>query len=515
MKIFIFAPKKNEVSKPQSINFKMSYNSDFFKLFNIKYLYSFKFNIIKVEYNIEFYETNKTLILPSDLTLYKNLQIFCHIEINNSNIIINSFPDIIENKIFKCVEYFNIYENIKYGIKIFEINENGENINSHIIYFFSGELFNYLNLFNKNDIVFDPLINNKKYVFNRTTAYIISSLNLQKSFSKIPKFILKKNLIINDNKCSFENLFNEYFCFCKDLNSSIINNSQSCKYYFYLNLIYKNKNVYSKTDYLFIDFIFNDLSSDDAFPIFKEMINQKMPVHYLTESTNIYKQYCSEINKCQVILLVNQLNYTINGDFLEKYLTLFLKLKQVISGSGTYFNYINNLFYIIDYITYISITHGVCYFKYFLYDKKSCYGNNSIDKILIPPWEKILSFAIKYGWNSKDIIKLNLPKWDKYNRRNSSENIRYNNNSILIMFTWREIIKNKKISSHYFKNIFNLIFHKKLTKELKLNNITLYFALHHKIYYNYKYKIFGNKYAQFIDSKNIADYIGKSTIFML
>lgn len=515
IKIFIITLKKNEVSQPQSINFKMTNNFDYFKLFDIKYLYSFKFNIIKAEYNIEFSETDKTLILPSDLTLYKNLQIFCHIELNNSNIIINSFPMIVENKNFKCIEYFNIHENFKFGIKIYEINENGEYINNHIIYFFSGELFNYLNLSKKNDQVFDPLLINRKYLFNMAKSYLSDSLKLQKSFSQMPKFILKKYLIINDNKWNFENLFNEYFCFCKGLNSIKLKNSQNCKYYFYLNIIDKNKKVYSKTDYLLIDFIFNDLSSDDTFPIFKEMINEKMPVHYLTESKNIYNQYCSEINKCQTVLLVNQLNYTINGDFLEKYLTLFLKLKQVISGSGTYFNYINNLFYIIDYITYISITHGVCYFKYFLYDKNRCYGNNRIDKILIPPSEKILAFAKKYGWNNKGIIKLNLPKWDKYNKRNSSESMRHNNNSILIMFTWREVIRNKQISSNYFMNIFNMIFHEKLKKELIQNNITLYFALHHKIYVNYKYKIAArNKYTKFIEIKNIADYIGKSNLFI-
>ena len=100
------------------------------------------------------------------------------------------------------------------------------------------------------------------------------------------------------------------------------------------------------------------------------------------------------------------LNFTINGDFLGKYLTLFLKLKQVISGSGTYFDYINNLFFIIEYITLISVTHGVCYFKYFLYDENKCYGPNKIDKILIPPSKKIISFEIKYGWNSKNIIKI-------------------------------------------------------------------------------------------------------------
>ena len=274
----------------------MKNNLDFFQLFEIKYLYSFKFNIIKVEYNIEFHENNTNLIAPSDLTLYKNLHIFCHIELNNSNIIINSFPDIIENHIFKCIEYFNIYENIKFGIKLYEIKENEEEINNNIIYFFSGEISNFLNLFNKNDKLFDPLIINRKYFFNSTKKYINDNLKLQKAYAQMPKCILKQNLLINDNKWSFENLFDEYFCFCKGLNSTKLKNSQSCKYYFYLNIIDKNREVYIKTDYLFIDFIFNDLSSDDAFPIFKEMINEKMPVHYLTENSNIYNFYCPNIN---------------------------------------------------------------------------------------------------------------------------------------------------------------------------------------------------------------------------
>ena len=499
----------------------MKNNLDYFRLFDIKYLYSFKYNIIKVEYNIEFYESDKNLILPSDLTLYKNLHIFCHIEsntLNNSNIIINSYPDIIENKHFKCIEYFNIYENIKYGIQIFEINEDGESINN-LKYFFSGEIFNYINLFKNNNKIFDPLLINSKYYFNFNKKNINDdSLKLKKSYTQMPKCLLKKYLLIKDVNWNFQNLFNDYFCFCKDLNSTKLKISQSCKYYFYLNLIDKNRNIYSKTDYLFIDFILNDLSSDDSFPIFKEMIKENMPAHYLTESSDIYSKYCSGINKCQIVLLVNIQNYTINGDFLEKYLTLFLKLKQVISGSGFYFDYINNLFYDIEYITLISVTHGVCYFKYFLYDENRCYGTKRIDKVLIPPSEKILSFAVKYGWKRKDIIQLNLPKWDKYNERNNSKynlnNLIYNNNSILIMFTWREVIKNRHISSHYFKNIFNLILHQKLNEELTKHHTTLYFALHYYMYVKYKYKIEDIKYIKFIKVNNIIDYIEKSNLFI-
>ena len=373
-------------------------------------------------------------------------------------------------------------------------------------------------MFSNNDKLFDPLIINRNYQ-EFTNKYNNGNLRLKKSYIKMPKYILKNNLIINDKQWNFGNIFNEYFCFCKDLDSLKLKNQQSCKYFFYLNLIDKNRKVYSKTDFLFIDFIFNELSSDDAFPIFKEMIKENLPVHYLTESPEIYNEYCSKINNCQIIIPVNRLNFTINGDFLEKYLTLFLKLKQVIDGSGIYFNYFNNLFYNIEYITYISVTHGVCYFKYFLYKENECYGTKRIDKILMPPSEKIISFAIKFGWKRENIINLNLPKWDNYNERNNSssnysKNIINYNNSILIMFTWRDIIKNRKISPDYFSNIISLIQNQKLKEELKTNNITLYFTLHHKIYEDYKHIFINKKYIKFIEQNSIADYIKNSNLLL-
>ena len=86
------------------------------------------------------------------------------------------------------------------------------------------------------------------------------------------------------------------------------------------------------------------------------MEKTNLPVHYITEKNNIYLKYCKNQIKCLTIILVNKKNYIMNGDFLEKYLTLFLRLKQVISGGGTNFDYNNNnLFYNIDYITYICV----------------------------------------------------------------------------------------------------------------------------------------------------------------
>jgi hypothetical protein len=99
--------RDNEVTQSEYKFFKISNNLGFFKLFDIKYLYSFKFKIIKIEYNIEFYINNTNLILPSDLTLHKSIHIFCHFELNKTSIVINSFPSINNNKNFKCIEFIN------------------------------------------------------------------------------------------------------------------------------------------------------------------------------------------------------------------------------------------------------------------------------------------------------------------------------------------------------------------------------------------------------------------------
>ena len=103
------------------------------------------------------------MILPSDITLYKNLHIFCHYESNNSNIIINSLPDIVDNTNFKCTEYFNINENFKIGIKIYQINEKGKVIKKYIKYFNTVKILNFWQLSINNDKSFDPLIVNSKW----------------------------------------------------------------------------------------------------------------------------------------------------------------------------------------------------------------------------------------------------------------------------------------------------------------------------------------------------------------
>ena len=204
----------------------------------------------------------------------------------------------------------------------------------------------------------------------------------------------------------------------------------------------------------------------------------------------------------------------INGDFLEKYLDLFLKLKAVISGAKIYS--INNIFYNINYITYICLGHGISYLKEFLY--KDYYSNKIYNKILLPPSQKIISNAKKYGWNDENIIKIGLPRWDLFtkNENNSSpfsiNNDKYNK-SIFAMFSWRDLKENQTISKHYFKNIFKLINNKKMIKISKENNITFYFSLHHMID-RYKILFQMNPFIKYINQEDICECLIKSYLLI-
>ena len=172
------------------------------------------------------------------------------------------------------------------------------------------------------------------------------------------------------------------------------------------------------------------------------------------------------------------------------------------------------LFYNIDYIIFISLGHGVSYFKHFLYSNNSYYGNNRYNKILIPPSKILISVAKNYGWKEEDIIKINLPRWDKYNNLDEKNEKNNNfNNSIFIMFTWREIENNRTISNDYFKNILNLINNKLLIETTKKNNISLYFALHHR-QFEYKSKLINNKNIKLISEYQISDLLSKTNLLV-
>jgi len=479
---------------------------------NIEYEFSLKYNITEVKYQFCFYNVDK-LIAPSNLTLLYNLHVFCNIENKNNRINVISLSNIYENKYFYCIEYFNMDEKLNFGIKIpMRIH-----LETFKIDFFSDNIFDYNDLRRKNESKFDPLVIDKEYTLNlslnNNSNYksINETLTLKKSYIINPNYSSKSNLNIYNDKWTFINIYNHYFCLCKGLYCYPRNfNSEFkiCKYKFYSSIIDENRNTYNKTDYLFADFFESNLSFDDTYPIFEEMIKTNNNVHYVTKNMNIYRKYCNFDSKCLIIIR----DVRIDGDFMEKYLELILKLKAAISGSEfVSINQNEHIFYNIEYITSINVGHGIKYFKSFLYKWYSHY--EKFNKLILPPSKKIISVALNYGWKVENIIKMCLPKWDKYdNLKLYDKDI--NHKSIFIFFTKRTLKDEKYISFEYINNILKILNNNTLEEELINNNISLYYCLHRSLS-KFRFKIMkSNKKLVYINNNEISSAIIKSSLLV-
>ena len=432
---------------------------------------------------------------------------------------------IYKNKFFFYIEYIHIAEYIKFGILIYKINDIEEEIETYEQIFFNEKLIKFnLNPIFQNNSIFNINCIKRDYhklLFTIEKSKKINSgfseeYNLKTSFLKPPSFYLKREIAQSNERWYFDNIYGNYFCFCrgksciyiKTLNNYIF---QLCKYYFYLFIIDNNINLYHKTYYLLSDFFQDNIESADAFPIFLQMKKDNLNAYYLTVSSDIYKQFCVNVSNCynnmKIIYGVNK----INGDTLEKYLELFLKLKAVIAAEQ--YQCFNNLFFNIKYITYIFLGHGVTYIKSYLY--KDYLGYNKYDKILLPPNEKFVDLALKAGWNKEDIIQIGLPRWDNYdiyNNKISQYINKKNESSIFIMFTWRKVKKGKNISDLYYKNIENIFNNITINQLLQQNNIYIYFCYHHK--FNQKKWIKKSNNIRVINQKDISTLLKNSSLII-
>ena len=91
---------------------------------------------MKIDYYIQIFDSKYNSIFPSDLTLKYNLHLLCFLEISNS-ININSLAAIEEDKYFKCIEFSRLNENIKYGIIVYENENDSHKIKDSILYYIS------------------------------------------------------------------------------------------------------------------------------------------------------------------------------------------------------------------------------------------------------------------------------------------------------------------------------------------------------------------------------------------
>ena len=144
--------KNNNISNNEFNDFNYLRKINDLKVIDVRYYYSFKYNIVKLDYSFGFYDEKENLISPTDISLYYKKSIICNIMIEYNNVNIDSLANIKSNKYFNCIEFYKISEEIAVGIKIYNITEN--NINNYIL-LFTNKFFNY-NLMNFN---FDKIFN--------------------------------------------------------------------------------------------------------------------------------------------------------------------------------------------------------------------------------------------------------------------------------------------------------------------------------------------------------------------
>ena len=493
------AINNNIINKLESL--RVSDLNFFFKLTSINYCFSYKFDKVELEYYFLLFDSENRLIIPSNLSFYYNLHIFCTLKKRKVNL--QSITDIYQDKYFNCLEYFELNQSTKIGFEICD-----ESSKCVIVNLFDSKNFDFNNLILLNEEKFDLNYINKQYssisqkVFNSNK----SSILLKKTYISKPICSVKEKAINYTNRWYFKNIYNHYFCFCSGQACPNDQIFDDCKYYFYLSIIDNNKDLYEKTYYLLLDFLYANRAPGDAFFVFREMIKQNLSAYYLTERKDIYQEYYDNKTNFQKVIPIINKQYNITGNILEKYLFLFLNLKSVISGSEFFSK--ENIFFNIDYITFICLGHGVNYFKPFLY--KDYYGCKRYNKIILPS-DKIISIAKQYGWNNKNIIKIGLPKWDLFDKYSLTMKNMTNETCIFMMFTWRKLKEGKNISSYYFNNIFKIVNNSNLNKILNKYNVNLYISLHHNLL-NKQNMFKGNKYAKYIKQEDILTCLMKCNL---
>ena len=111
-------------------------------------------NIIQVEYSILFHFQNNSIITPSDLTLYYGIHLVCHIIGIKSNIKLDSVASIKLNKFFHCIEFVNINEKLRFGIKLYK-KKNKTSFIDFTHFFFDDNIFNYNKGFSSDNELLD------------------------------------------------------------------------------------------------------------------------------------------------------------------------------------------------------------------------------------------------------------------------------------------------------------------------------------------------------------------------
>ena len=150
--LYIYNQNENDI--PNIVNDHWQYSSSFYlknithipdiyiTVTKINYYYSSVYHLKEIGYYIKLNDKKNNLIKPSDLSLLYDLHIICitHSFENSENIYY--LANIFENQYFFCIDYVGFSEQMKFGVKIYKINEIDELIEYNEIFFFTDKLYN-------------------------------------------------------------------------------------------------------------------------------------------------------------------------------------------------------------------------------------------------------------------------------------------------------------------------------------------------------------------------------------
>ena len=109
---------------------------------DIQYTYSIQFGLIEVKYFINLFDANFNNIKPSRALSLYDIKFLCNIYLYDINKNIFSIANIYNNRLFLCVEYINIKDQINFGVTVYKIDTTKEGIEYYQHFFFSDIIFN-------------------------------------------------------------------------------------------------------------------------------------------------------------------------------------------------------------------------------------------------------------------------------------------------------------------------------------------------------------------------------------
>ncbi len=278
-----------------------------------------------------------------------------------------------------------------------------------------------------------------------------------------------------------------------------------------LDLIQCLQPFFKKDTYILMDNLYEEHASCiDTYSLFKYLLEKKYKAYYvLWEKNPLYKKL--KKNNQLKNIIVTKKNSLKSKELLYKLFIHLLKTKYtILSFRDSVYKGLEKFLYNNKYIFHTGIGHGPVFLKTSVLSTP--YLTPDIWNLYLVSSNYEKELFVKYGWDSKKIFNIGLPRFDLCKREP------HKGKNIFIMFTWRlqsfrDPNKNLK-DSQYYKKFMSLINNQELIQLAQQKNINITFSIHHsfKDLCNIEFKL--NDCFKIADSNNLIHYVNNSDLFI-